>query len=163
MRRHRFERCALVLSCALGLPHAVRAQRTPPVSPELRVDAIVARSPSLQAGAGLEIPAGIYVRIAVDGAAGATWRDRTTAASGRVDAVARFLLDPFREIPVGISFGGGVSVPVGAPMGARSPQLTLVADIEGGVHNGFAPALQFGLGGGARIGVVLRKTAPQWR
>jgi hypothetical protein len=148
---------------SVALPLAAGAQRTPRLSPEVRADAIIARSPSVQAGAGLEIPAGIYVRIGVDGAAGAAWRDGAPAAIGRADAVARFLLDPFREVPVGLSVGGGVSVPVGAPHGARSPYLTLVFDVEGRVHRGVAPALQVGLGGGARIGVVLRRSAPQWR
>jgi hypothetical protein len=156
----------LGLSCVIGawaLPATAGAQRTPPVSPELRADAIVARAPSVQAGAGLEIPAGIYVRIGVDGAAGATWRDGATATVGRADAIARFLLDPFREVPMGLSVGGGVSVPVGAPAGARSPHLVLVIDLEGRVHHGLAPALQLGLGGGARIGLVLRRSAAQWR
>ena len=153
----------LLSSVVLALPVAARAQRTPPIAPELRADAIVARATSLQAGAGVEIPAGIYMRIGVDGAAGATWRDGGTAASGRVDAVARFLLDPFREVPVGLSFGGGVSVPIGARAGERSPHLTLVVDVEGRAHHGISPALQLGLGGGARIGVVLRRSRPQWR
>lgn len=152
---------SLIGACAL--PAAAGAQRTPPVSPELRADAIVARAPSVQAGAGLEIPAGIYVRIGLDGAAGATWRDGATATVGRADAIARFLLDPFREVPLGLSVGGGLSIPVGAPAGARSPHLVLVVDIEGKVHHGLAPALQLGLGGGARIGLVLRRSAAQWR
>ena len=151
------------MAVVAALPAALRAQRTPGISPELRADALVARAASFQAGAGLEIPAGIYVRVGLDAAAGATWRNGATAAIGRVDAIARFLLDPFREVPVGLSVGGGASIPVGAPAGARSPYLTLVIDIEGRVHHGVAPALQFGLGGGARLGVVLRRSAPQWR
>ena len=154
---------ALCLAGGIALPIGAQVQRTPPFEAEMRADAIVARSPSVQAGVGVEIPAGVYVRVGLDGAAGATWRDGAAGTSGRVDAVARFLLDPFREVPVGLSFGGGVSLPVGAPEGSRSPYLTLVLDIEGRVRHGFAPALQLGLGGGARIGVVLRRSAPQWR
>lgn len=154
---------ALCLSGIFALPARAQVQRTPPIEPELRADAVIARSPSFQGGAGVEIPAGIYVRVGIDGAAGVTWRDGNAAMSGRVDAIARFLLDPFREVPVGVSFGGGVSVPVRAPKGSRSPNLALVADIEGRLHHGVVPALQFGLGGGARIGVVLRRPAPQWR
>lgn len=153
----------VVTTAGTFVPAAARAQRTPPPYAELRADAIVARATSVQAGAGLEIPAGIYVRIALDGAAGATWRDGRAATSGRADAIARFLLDPFREVPVGVSLGGGVSVPVGAPMGARSPYLTLVVDVEGKSRNGVSPALQVGLGGGARIGLVLRRSSRVWR
>ena len=162
MRGHCAAR-ALALIGALLLPPCLRAQRAPALSPELRGDAIVARAPSFQAGAGLEIPAGIYVRVGLDGAVGATWRDGAAATVGRADAIARFLLDPFREVPIGLSFGGGVSVPIGAPAGSRSPYLTLVLDVEGKVHHGVAPALQIGLGGGARIGVVLRQSELQWR
>jgi hypothetical protein len=148
----------LVVVTAAGTfaPAVARAQRTPPPYAELRADAIVARATSLQGGAGLEIPAGVYVRIGLDGAAGATWRDGRAATSGRADAVARFLLDPFREVPVGVSLGGGVSVPVGAPAGSRSPYLTLVVDVEGPSRHGVSPALQVGLGGGARIGLSSR-------
>lgn len=146
-----------------ALPATLRAQRTPGIAPALRADAIVARAPSLLAGAGLEIPAGIYVRVGLDAEAGATWRDATTAATGRADAIARFLLDPFREVPIGVSVGGGVSVPLGARSGGRDPYLTLVVDIEGRVHHGIAPALQLGLGGGARVGFVLRRSTAQWR
>ena len=163
MTRSAIVRSALALIGALALPAAAGAQRVPELSPELRADAIVGRVPSVQAGVGVEIPAGIYMRVGLDGAAGATWRDGATAATGRADAIARFLLDPFREVPIGLSFGGGVSVPIGAPAGSRSPYLTLVLDIEGKVHHGVAPALQIGLGGGARIGVVLRQSELQWR
>lgn len=159
-------RSALQLLTLIGtfaLPATARAQRSPAVSPEIRGDAIFARAASFQAGAGLEIPAGIYVRVGVDGAIGATWRDQAAATTGRVDAIARFLLDPFREVPIGLSFGGGVSVPVGAPAGARAPYLALVVDVEGKVHHGIAPALQLGLGGGARIGLVLRRSSAHWR
>lgn len=153
----------VVAAGATFVPAVVRAQRTPPPYPELRADAIVARAASVQAGAGLEIPAGIYVRIGLDGAAGATWRDGRAATSGRADAIARFLLDPFREVPIGVSLGGGVSVPIGAPAGARSPYLTLVVDVEGPSRHGVSPALQVGLGGGARIGLLLRRSSRVWR
>ena len=78
------------------------------------------------------------------------------AASGRVDAIARFLLDPFREMPLGLSLGGGVSVPYASGDTATRPYLTAVVDIEGRRRGGLTPALQLGLGGGARVGLVLR-------
>jgi hypothetical protein len=48
-------------------------------------------------------------------------------------------------------------------MGARSPYLALVVDVEGKSRNGVSPALQIGLGGGARIGLVLRRSSRVWR
>ncbi len=136
---------------------------TPPIYEEYRIDAIANRDGAVQAGGGVTIPLGIYVRFAVDGAAGPTWRDGAMLGSGRVDGIARFTLDPFREIPVGISVGGGVSVPYVAGDAHVRPLLAAVVDIEGRRRGRFTPALQLGLGGGARIGVVLRNSPQRYR
>jgi hypothetical protein len=39
----------------------------------------------------------------------------------------------------------------------------VVIDVEGRVHGPVTPALQLGLGGGTRIGVVLRTSRARWR
>jgi hypothetical protein len=39
----------------------------------------------------------------------------------------------------------------------------LVADLEGRKRGAITPAIQIGLGGGARVGVVLRTSVPRWR
>jgi hypothetical protein len=135
----------------------------PPVYPELRADVIVARGTTAQAGAGIVIPLGIYVRMSVDAAGGATFENGTSRASGRVDAIGRFLLDPFRETPVAVSFGGGLSVPYIDGQTRLRPYLTAVIDVEGRMRGRVTPALQVGLGGGARVGVVLRASQPRWR
>ena len=129
---------------------------------EYRADAIVARGAAVEAGLGAVIPFGAYVRLAIDGAAGPAWRDGSAHAAGRVDAIGRFLLDPFREIPLAVSLGGGLSVPYVQGERVR-PYLAVVADIEGRPRGGFTPALQVGLGGGGRIGVVIRTSPPRWR
>jgi hypothetical protein len=72
------------------------------------------------------------------------------------------LLDPFRETPVALSLGGGVSVPYVDGQRVR-PYLTLVADLEGRKRGAITPAIQIGLGGGARVGVVLRTSVARWR
>ncbi len=140
-----------------------RAQNAPPAYSEYRADAIVGRGTSAQLGIGAVFPGGVYARMSVDGAAGATWRDGGTHASGRVDVIARFLLDPFREAPVGLSVGAGLSVPYVAGDTHVRPYLTFVADIEGRRRSGLTPALQIGLGGGARVGIVLRRSVSRWR
>jgi hypothetical protein len=138
-------------------------QPTPPVYAEYRADVIVARAVATQAGAGAVVPLGVYVRLGVDGAAGATWHDGAAHASGRVDAISRFLLDPYREAPFGLSLGGGVSVPYAIGDRRVRPYLTAVIDVEGRSHGPFTPALQIGLGGGARVGFVLRRSSLRWR
>lgn len=130
--------------------------------PEFRADALFGGGTTVQGGAGVSIPLGVYVRLGVDGAAGATWDDDRTRSSERLDAVARFLLDPFREAPIGLSMGGGASLRYVDGDRVR-PYLVAVVDIEGRRHAGFTPAVQVGLGGGTRVSVVLRRSVPQWR
>jgi hypothetical protein len=141
---------------------AAAAQNAPVSYPELRVDAINGRGNTLQAGGGITVPAGIYVRVAFDVAGGSTWRDGAAHASGRGDVIARFTLDPLREVPLGLSLGGGVSVPVIEGDRVR-PYATVVADLDGRRHGSWTPAVQVGLGGGVRIGFAIRASAPRWR
>jgi len=159
------DRCAasFVLALSVFLASTARGQNQPPPYAEYRADALVGRGTTAQAGGGVIVPLGIYVRLGIDAAAGATWRDQTTRASGRVDVISRFLLDPFRETPVGLSLGGGLSLPYTDGDQRLRPYLTVVIDVEGRVHGPLTPALQVGLGGGTRIGVVLRTSRPRWR
>ena len=157
-------RCSALAAFALLVSAAAGAQQQPtrPYA-EYRADAIIARGTAAQLGGGVELPLGIYVRLGVDAAAGATWRHGATVGGGRVDAIARFLLDPFRESRLGFSIGGGVSAPIGSAQPSQPPYLTAVVDLEGRRDHGLTPALQIGLGGGTRIGVVLRQSPLQWR
>ena len=143
------------------LPVRARAQEpvVPHVAPEVRADLLVGRQPAVQMGGGLQIPVGYYVRVGVVGAAGvrlddAASRGSAGRADARVDLLARFLLDPFRQSRYGLSVGGGTSVR--AEPGNRARPLLLVAvDVEGRrSRSGFAPALQVALGGGLRLGFV---------
>ncbi|HVX40714.1 MAG TPA: hypothetical protein VHB25_14185 [Gemmatimonadaceae bacterium] len=155
------------LAVALGAPSA-SAQQGPPVPgvySEYRADAIVGRHPAGELGAGVVLPVGIYVRTGFDAAAGAVWENGAPRAAARTDAIARFLLDPFREVPIGISVGGGLSLAYVDGDRVR-PYVVAVVDIEGERHRGMAgitPALELGLGGGARIGVVLRRSPIRYR
>lgn len=147
---------------AIAVAGGLHAQVAPASYPELRVDAINGRGNTLQAGGGLTMPAEIYVRIAFDVAAGATWRDGSAHASGRADVIARFSLDPLREVPLGLSLGGGVSVPMVEGDRTR-PYATVVIDLEGKRHGSWSPALQVGLGGGVRVGLAFRRSPLRWR
>jgi hypothetical protein len=153
---------SLAILLAAALPAALAAQQEPSTYPELRADAFFANGATVQGGAGIVVPAGVYVRVGLDGAAGGSWREGSSSASGRIDVVARFLLDPLRETSVAFSFGGGLSAPIDRD-GFRTPYLTVVMDVEGRRRGGFTPALEVGLAGGARVGFVLRRSPPRWR
>jgi hypothetical protein len=145
---------------ALALPSCATAQAArsslPPL--ELRVDAIDVRSidtGTLQGGVGANVPLGTYVRLELVGAAGITRVDSVNHNSARVDAIARFLLDPFNEATWGLSLGGGMSAIFEASAVTRE-YLVVVADLEAPRIGAVTPALQIGLGGGVRIGLVIR-------
>lgn len=149
----------------LARPSAVRAQASGErLTPEVRVDAIVAaHRTSLQAGGGVQIPLGYYVRIGLIGAAGTDAAAGARQPSGRLDVVGRFLLDPFRQTPWGLSVGAGLSLRARAGDHVR-PYLVTVVDLEGprGIH-GMAPSLQVGVGGGVRLGAGVRWVPRQTR
>jgi hypothetical protein len=146
------------------LPATAGAQQQKvPTFVEYRADAIVGRGTAVEGGAGIVIPAGAYVRTSIDGAGGVTWVDGSTRASGRVDMITRFLLDPYREVPIGVSLGGGVSVPYASGDRNVRPYLTAVVDVEGRLRHRVTPAVQIGFGGGTRVGFVLRTSPGAWR
>lgn len=138
-------------------PPAGHAQQRVPLAPEVRLDVIGAHPTSVQGAIGVEVPAGTYVRVGVLGGAGATIEsDGASRAAGRLDVLARFLVDPFRQSRWGFSAGAGVSVR--ADPGDRvRPRLLVALDLEGRrSRGGVSPSVQIGLGGGVRGGVGLR-------
>ena len=146
---------AAMLATLPALAHAQR-QRIP-VAPEVRLDVLGGSPSSLQGAVGLQIPSGYYVRIGVLAGVGTTLEgDDAPRAAGRVDVLARFLLDPFRQSRWGFSAGAGVSLR--ADPGDRvRPQLLAALDLEGRrARAGLTPSLQIGLGGGVRAGLGLR-------
>jgi hypothetical protein len=146
----------LVLLAAIPATAGAQPQRIP-VAPELRLDVLGGHPSSVQGALGVEMPAGYYVRVGLLAGAGATLeRNATSRAAGRLDLLARFLIDPFRQSHWGFSAGAGVSLR--ADPGDRvRPRLLVALDLEGRrTRRGFTPALQLGLGGGVRGGVGLR-------
>jgi hypothetical protein len=163
-------------SLALGLlvvvgSDAARAQQPaePVLAPELRVDVIAGHQPAVQVGGGVQIPFGYYVRLGIDGAVGRRLGAAppppasSSAVDARADLLVRFLLDPFRQTAYGLSVGGGMSLRADSGDRAR-PLLLVAAELEGRRSAlGIVPAVQLGLGGGVRVGILLRRGAPGGR
>ena len=162
----------LVLGAATAIasslaPPALRAQIAPsagvPVRsaprplPELRLDAIVGTRDQLHLGAGLVVPLGTYVRAVPIVAGGVACVDDEVRGSARAEGVVRFLLDPLRERRWGVYGGGGVGASWIDGDGWRTP-LVVVLGVEGRARRGYALAAEVGLGGGARLGIAIRRT-----
>lgn len=146
---------ALVVTVLALAAAPVGAQQTFWRQPEVRVDAILARSNTFHGAIGVSSPLGNYIRVAVVGGGGVTMADGESVASGRVDLVARFLIDPFRQSKRGSYAGAGVSWRAERGETGRA-YVVLTLGVEGNPGPRFVPAFELGLGGGARIGVILR-------
>ena len=110
---------------------------------------------SVLVGGGVNLPAGYYVRLGIDGAAGQRVQDGAAGITWRTDLTARFLLDPFAEQRVGWYAGGGLSaVHDGA---SWRPWVTLLVGREGPTAGRWRSAVEGAIGGGVRLGVVVRR------
>jgi len=158
---------AALLALPLMAPAAHAQLPKPSVHPEARLDVILGHQPAVQLGAGLQVPMGYYVRVGLDAAVGVATNDREAPLGspdsppgpldGRADLLVRFLLDPFRQSPWGLSLGGGLSARA-EPGDHVRPRLLAAVDLEGRrSRRGVVPAFQLGVGGGVRLGVILRR------
>jgi hypothetical protein len=142
----------------LGPAPASGQMPTQAVQSEVRVDGIFARTSGVEAGFGVSIPAGIYVRTGLAGGAGAGRH----GVESRADFIARFSLDPFRQNRWAPYAGAGVSgrfraVADGGAKGYLLVLLGLEGPLLNGEVSGWMPAVELGLGGGARLGLILRR------
>jgi hypothetical protein len=153
--------CFAVIALALSIlgPAPVLAQMvTQAFQSEVRADGIFAHSSGVEAGYGVSIPAGIYVRTGLVGSVG-------TARHGvesRADFISRFSLDPFRQSRWAPYAGAGLSGRFRPSTdGGAKAFLLVFLGLEGplpyGQLSGWVPAVELGLGGGARIGLILRR------
>jgi len=148
---------ALVL--ALVLPSTAAAQiNQQQLQVEGRLDAIFARSTGVEAGLGLSVPAGIYMRTGLVAGIGAGRH----GLEGRTDLISRFSLDPFRQSNWAPYGGAGISGRYRSRLGGGSrAYLRVFLGLEGplplGQTTGIVPAFEVGLGGGARFAVILRR------
>ncbi|HEX4934802.1 MAG TPA: hypothetical protein VFV33_16545 [Gemmatimonadaceae bacterium] len=145
-------------AAALGAiaPRRAAAQRPSGRQFEARLDAIAASTPALQLGAGVNIPAGLYVRLGATAAGGLAHRDGVTHGSARAEVIARFLLDPFNEFPLALYGLGGLSAMVD-PFEEWRPRVVVGLGLESRVRNRRAIAAELSVGGGVRIGAVIRR------
>jgi len=156
---------ALQLLLGLTLPLTLAAPRPAlsqspqqPLQIEGRLDAIVAHTTGLEAGLGLSVPAGIYVRTGLVGGIGAGRH----GVEGRTDLISRFSLDPFRQSRWAPYGGGGVSGRYRWSLdGGSHAYLLVFLGVEGPLaaanRSGIVPAFELGLGGGARFSFILRQ------
>jgi len=136
---------ARAVAVALLLAVPARAQ----LQPEARAELARAAESRAELGIGASFRIGLYVRGALS-VARDVWRSADTSAATRAEYLMRFTLDPLAEQRWAVSFGGGVGY-------RERAYLLAVAELEGPRHAGLRPALQFSLGGGTRLGFVLRR------
>lgn len=128
------------------------------VDAEVRLDGIIARVGAVQLGVGATTVAGTYVRIGGDAAVGFSRH----GLSGRIDGLARFHFDPFRQSRWAPYGGGGVSGRFDKGEKARAYLLVFLG-IDGPVNGSLTPSFELGLGGGGRVGVILRQARKERR
>jgi hypothetical protein len=153
----------VILLATLGLapaalPASAGAQVQQKFQSEVRVDAIFARTGAVEAAYGFTLPVGIYVRSGLVAGIGAGRH----GVGGRTDFIARFSTDPFRQgrwAPYG---GAGLSGRYRSQLdGGSRAYLLIFLGLEGplplGETSGWVPAVEVGLGGGARVGLIFRR------
>jgi hypothetical protein len=148
--------CGLLCAFASVNARAQNFEFRPPVQWELRADGLFASGRSGQIGVGANVPAGYAIRVGLTAAAGPAWEARGARPSARIDLASRYLLDPFKEIPWGVYAGAGVSMRWDDQSEWRGYVL-IVVGAEGPEKGGWRTAVEAGLGGGARVGIVLRR------
>jgi len=137
---------------------ATRDNATRKVDGEVRLDGIIARVGAVQLGVGATTVAGNYVRIGMDGALGFSRH----GLSGRIDGLARFHFDPFRQSRWAPYGGGGITGRFDKGERARAYLLVFLG-LDGPVSGSVAPSFELGLGGGGRVGVILRQPRKERR
>ena len=150
----------VVIAClAWTLPSVVESQQSEQrLQSETRLDAIFARTSAVEAAYGVTVPAGIYMRSGLVAGIGAGRH----GVEGRTDFVVRFSLDPFRQSSWAPYAGAGLSGRYRSKLdGGSHAYLLVFLGTEGplplGKAPGWVPALEVGLGGGARVGLILRR------
>lgn len=158
--RHRFWLVTSAFIASAGAASAQGARSTPPrFQPEVRADFIDARAAAAHLGLGFSVPASTYVRLGLVGGVGRAWADGESTTAGRIDALVRFVVDPLREFRWAPYGSGGVG---GLYDGDGKWRAVLVGmlGVEGPQSGGVVPAIEVGFGGGARVGVMLRRAMP---
>jgi hypothetical protein len=155
--------CAVFMALApISLSAQLQPQNESIVRGEARIDAIFARAQLLQGGLGLAFRTGYNVRMNFAVAGGVAINDGEQRASARGDGTLRLLLDPFAESRLGLSIGGGLSLLYDGFEKTR-PVGVVVLGVEGNARAPLVWSTELALGGGARLGLVLRRRAGRYR
>ena len=149
----------------LGSSAGLCRAQSPVAQPERRVlaegrlDAIMSRARTAQAGIGAIVAAGTYARIVLGAGAGATRRPGgNVLASARAELTVRFLLDPVAQARWAPYLAGGLGY-LDEGAGRRRGVMLLAIGLEGPrSRRGTRAAVEAGLGGGLRLGLVLRRS-----
>lgn len=144
--------------CPLNAAAQRPVERAPQVAFEGRVDAVLAGPPAVHAALGFTVRTGTYLRSGVDIGVGAS----DDGMSGRIDLVNRFHLDPFRQSRWAPYGGGGLGARFDNRRRGRA-YLLVFAGLDGPVTRGLTTSVEAGLGGGGRIGMIIRRAAAERR
>lgn len=112
---------------------------------------------SVQVGGAWNLFAGPYLRTALVAGGGPARHRGEVRGSARVEALARFHLDPLREFRYGLYGAGGVGLLYDAFSRWR-PRLVAIVGAEFPTRGSRAWSVEAGVGGGFRLGLALRWT-----
>ncbi len=146
------------ISCPLSAAAQRPVETARRAAIEGRVDAIAAGPAAVHVATGFTIRTGTYLRSGIDAGVGAS----SDGLSGRIDLVNRFHLDPFRQSRWAPYGGGGLGARFDNRRRGRA-YLLVFAGLDGPVTRGLTTSLEAGLGGGGRIGMIIRRAAAERR
>ena len=124
--------------------------------PEARLEVLAARTSALHLVAGANVITGDYVRLGFLAGGGARRIGDSVRASGRVDVVARFHLDPYRQFKRGFYAGGGGTWLFDDRLTPRVGMLLVIGYEGPAARNTLITGAEIGVGGGVRIGMTIR-------
>lgn len=129
--------------------------RIPPRG-EARIDVIAASRSVVQVGGGVDLPVSRYARLEAVLAAGPRLGAGGPEFSARADALVRFVLDPL--VRLARSPYGGAGISLRHASGSTTPALVALLGLQLRTRGGYAPAVELGIGSGARLGIVVRRS-----
>ena len=124
---------------------------------EIRVGALAGRTTAWQASAGANVVIGTYVRLALLAGGGARRDAGAWDASGSVDAIIRFHLDPFREYRYGLYMGGGAAALFDENATGRARAVIVVGYEHAKPGRRWLTGIEAGYGGGLRVAVSIKR------
>ncbi len=156
-----------ILATAFLLAAAARvlpAQAAAPLEPKAEFHAAAVLSPRANpmVGLGVNVRAGWYSRVGLAALVGAAGSGGDWQLRQRLEGTARFLFDPYAQADHGFYAGAGLGVER-AEGGQMQALLLAVVGVEGKAEGRVVPAIELTVGGGARLGIVLRGRRGQGR